>query len=69
MGGAEGGQRRLFTAARIGHLDNPYKPGPPLVAWDLERNRESVRRLQALSPRIVYVGHGGPFEDLSGLVS
>lgn len=37
------------------------KPGPPIVAWDLERNRESVRRLLALSPRVVYVGHGGPF--------
>ncbi|MCD6344069.1 MAG: hypothetical protein J7M17_00485 [Anaerolineae bacterium] len=44
------------------------KPGPPIVAWDLERNRESVRRLVALSPRVVYVGHGGPFVDLSGLV-
>ena len=44
------------------------KPGPPIVAWNLERNRESVRRLVALSPRIVYVGHGGPFDDLSGLV-
>ncbi len=44
------------------------KPGPPIVAWDLERNRESVRRLVALAPRIIYVGHGGPFEDLSGLL-
>lgn len=44
------------------------KPGPPIVAWDLERNRESVRQLAALSPRVVYGGHGGPFVDLSGLV-
>jgi len=44
------------------------RPGPPIVAWDLERNWESVRQLLALSPRIVYVGHGGPFDDLSGLV-
>ena len=44
------------------------KPGPPIVAWDLERNRESVRQLAALSPRVVYVGHGGPFEHLSGLI-
>jgi hydroxyacylglutathione hydrolase len=43
-----------------------HRPGLPIVAWDLERNRESVRRLVALSPRVVYVGHGGPFEDLSG---
>jgi len=41
------------------------RPGPPIVAWDLERNLESVRQLVALSPRVVYVGHGGPFEDLS----
>ena len=44
------------------------KPGPPLVAWDLERNWESLRQLLALSPCIVYVGHGGPFKDVSGLI-
>jgi len=46
------------------------KPGAPIVAWDLERNQESVRQLLALSPRVVYVGHGGPFETeyLTGLV-
>ena len=44
------------------------RPGPPIVAWDLERNWESVRQLLAFSPHIVYVGHGGPFEDLSGLI-
>ena len=49
----------------MGLLD---KPGPPPVAWDLERNWESLRQLLALAPRIVYVGHGGPFEDLSSLV-
>lgn len=45
------------------------RPGPPLVAWDLERNRESLRALLALAPRLVYVGHGGPFraEELTGL--
>jgi len=37
------------------------KPGLPIVVWDMERNRESVRRLLALSPRVVYTGHGGPF--------
>lgn len=36
------------------------RPGPPIVAWDLERNRESLRRLLALSPHTLYVGHGGP---------
>ena len=44
------------------------RPGLPIVAWDLERNWESVRQLLALSPRLVSVGHGGPFEDLSDLV-
>ena len=45
------------------------RAGGPIVAWDLEQNRESVRKLQALSPRIIYTGHGGPFraEDLAGL--
>jgi hydroxyacylglutathione hydrolase len=45
-----------------------HKPGPPPVAWDLEQNWESLRQLLALSPRIVYVSHGGPFENLSGLI-
>jgi glyoxylase-like metal-dependent hydrolase (beta-lactamase superfamily II) len=47
------------------------RPGPPLIAWDLERNWESARRFLGLSPRIVYVGHGGPFqpEDLVSLIS
>ncbi len=40
------------------------RPGPPIVAWDLERNWESVRRFLDLSPRIIYVGHVGPFENL-----
>ncbi len=44
------------------------RPGPPIVAWDLERNWESVRRFLDLSPRIVYVGHGGPFENLVRLI-
>lgn len=44
------------------------RPGPPIVAWDLAQNRESLRHLAALSPRLVYVGHSGPFEDLSGLI-
>lgn len=38
------------------------KPGPPVVAWELDRNWESVHQLLALSPNIIYVGHGGPFE-------
>jgi len=37
------------------------KPGPPIVAYDLEQNRQSMRRLLDLSPHTIYVGHGGPF--------
>jgi len=44
------------------------RPGLPIVAWDMERNRESIRRFLDLSPRIVYTGHGGPFEDLTTLI-
>lgn len=42
----------------------------PKFAWDPEQHWESVRRFLDLSPRIVYVGHGGPFEteDLAGLI-
>jgi glyoxylase-like metal-dependent hydrolase (beta-lactamase superfamily II) len=44
------------------------QPGRPFIAWNPERNQESIRQLVALSPRIVYASHGGPFEDISGLV-
>jgi hydroxyacylglutathione hydrolase len=46
------------------------RPGPPLIAYDLEQNWESVRRLLNLAPHTVYVGHGGPFstEVVSKLV-
>ncbi len=37
------------------------QPGWPIVAWDLERDRESMRQLLALSPSLIYTGHGGPF--------
>ncbi len=37
------------------------KPGPPIVAYDVEQNRQSMRRLLDLSPHTVYSGHGGPF--------
>jgi len=37
------------------------RPGPPLIACDLEQNRASIRRLLDLAPHTVYVGHGGPF--------
>jgi hydroxyacylglutathione hydrolase len=56
------GDRRFFRLLR--------RPGLPIVAWDLERNWGSIRRFLDLSPRIVYTGHGGPFEaeDLTSLI-
>jgi glyoxylase-like metal-dependent hydrolase (beta-lactamase superfamily II) len=44
------------------------QPGLPFITWNPERNQESIRQLVALSPRIIYASHGGPFESLSGLV-
>ena len=44
------------------------RPGLPIVAWDMERNWESILRFLDLSPRIVYTGHGGPFENLTTLI-
>ncbi len=38
------------------------KPGPPIVAWDLETNWQSLHRLLDRSPRLIYPSHGGPFE-------
>jgi glyoxylase-like metal-dependent hydrolase (beta-lactamase superfamily II) len=38
------------------------RPGPGLAfAWDLDTNRQSLRRLLAQAPQRLYVGHGGPF--------
>jgi glyoxylase-like metal-dependent hydrolase (beta-lactamase superfamily II) len=53
-----------------GFLKLLRQPRLPIIAWDLERNWESLCRLLDLSPRIVYVGHGGPFkaEDLAVLI-
>jgi len=41
------------------------RPGPPIIAWDLAMNAESVQQLAARNPRRVYSGHGGPFEHLT----
>ncbi len=45
------------------------KPGLPFTTWDPERHQASIHQLLALSPRVVYTGHGGPFgaDDLSDL--
>ncbi len=41
------------------------EPGPPFIAHDLARNRESIRQILELDPHPVYASHGGPFDDLS----
>lgn len=41
------------------------RPGPPIIAWDRERNRESVQKLEDLEPKLVYASHGGPFAGLT----
>ncbi len=38
------------------------RPGPPMVAWDLARNRESLREVLAHGPHTFYLTHGGPFQ-------
>ncbi len=38
--------------------------GPPdLLTWDREQNRESMRRLAELRPKLVLFGHGKPLRD------
>ncbi|MEU4770315.1 MBL fold metallo-hydrolase [Actinosynnema sp. NPDC023794] len=42
----------------------PRVSGPPdLLTWDRERNRESMRRLAELRPKLVLFGHGRPLRD------
>ncbi|SDM74652.1 MBL fold metallo-hydrolase [Allokutzneria albata] len=36
---------------------------PGFLTWDAELNRESMRRLAALRPRLVLFGHGKPLRD------
>jgi glyoxylase-like metal-dependent hydrolase (beta-lactamase superfamily II) len=40
----------------IRHLSQP----PGILTWSPERNRESMRRLADLQPRLVLFGHGKP---------
>lgn len=40
------------------------RPSLPIIAWDSQRNRESVQQLVELSPTVVYSSHGGPFTNL-----
>jgi hydroxyacylglutathione hydrolase len=44
---------------------NVLRPGPPprFLTHDAERNRESMRRLAELRPRLVLFGHGRPLRD------
>jgi hydroxyacylglutathione hydrolase len=42
----------------------PRVSGPPdFLTWDAERNRESMRRLADLRPKLVLFGHGRPLRD------
>ncbi|MFC5054845.1 MBL fold metallo-hydrolase [Saccharothrix xinjiangensis] len=44
---------------------NLLRPGPPpkFLTHDVERNRESMRRLAELRPKLVLFGHGRPLRD------
>ena len=48
----------------INLLGGHRRAGKPIIAWDLARNEESVRAIAALHPRLIYSGHGGPFQQL-----
>jgi glyoxylase-like metal-dependent hydrolase (beta-lactamase superfamily II) len=37
-----------------------YEPSYPIYADDMEQVRESVARILAEKPRIIYTAHGGP---------
>jgi hydroxyacylglutathione hydrolase len=66
----DSGQAIVGDMVISGFLQLLRWPRLPIIAWDLERNWESLRQLLDLSPHIVYTGHGGPFEteDLAGLI-
>ena len=37
------------------------KPKFPMFAVSLEKTKDSIRKVLALSPKMFYCGHGGPF--------
>lgn len=41
---------------------------PDMLTWRPEQNRESMRRLAELKPRLVLFGHGKPLRDPDGLL-
>ena len=41
------------------------RPGPPIIAWDRQRNQESLQQLAQTCPGPFYTSHGGPFASLS----
>ncbi len=45
----------------MGHMFFPKRPMQPRIAWDLERNWESLRAVLDRGPRIVYITHGQAF--------
>ncbi len=42
-------------------LVNYTVPSKPMYLWSLDAWQQSYQRLQALAPRMIYVGHGEPF--------
>jgi hypothetical protein len=46
-----------------GHVKEP----PAFFSADVERNRESMRLLVGLRPRLVLCGHGPPIRDMRAL--
>ncbi len=37
------------------------KPGFPIYADSVAKAKESIRKIIELSPKMIYVGHGGPY--------
>mgnify|MGYP000857685531 CR=1 FL=1 len=45
----------------MGHMFFPKRQMPPRIAWDLQRNWESLRAVLDRQPKIVYITHGQAF--------
>lgn len=45
----------------MGHMFFPKRPMPPRIAWDLDRNWESLRAVLDRQPKIIYITHGQAF--------
>jgi glyoxylase-like metal-dependent hydrolase (beta-lactamase superfamily II) len=45
----------------MGSMFGKGKPKFPMYADSVEKVRESINKVKALSPKMIYCGHGGPF--------